>query len=189
MNVVTKESVIKPIRYSKDIKEEVLAKYFANPSSKEQLEKEYNLCSRTIVDWVYIMNKTNGKVKERKSETTHSYNTYSDDLKSQVLKEYINKDSKLSTKEIAEKYGIKTSIIYYWASLYKKTKGNENYDPKKEIEKVGGAKMEVAKTISSLTLEEELRSLKQINIELQSRVNSLQSDNETLKKTILIFAK
>ena len=117
-------------KYSKELKLKIVKRYLKGESASA-LANEYALLKRgphTIRDWVHKY-ETLGEKGFEHSSTNQSY---SKELKQQVISEYLNGVD--SYRGLANKYGIKSHrIVMGWVLKYNKGIEIKDYDPKGDV--------------------------------------------------------
>lgn len=117
-------------KYSKGLKLEIVKRYL-NGESAIYLAEEYKMkpsMRREILKWA----KRYGAQGERGFENKGINNSYSKELKEQIIREY--KEGKESTEELANKYNISTpGIVRKWILKYNEGIEIKDYDPKGDV--------------------------------------------------------
>ena len=117
-------------KYSKELKLEIVKRYLKGESASA-LANEYALLKRgahTIRDWV---NKYES-LGEKSFENSSTNQSYSKELKQQVISEYLNGVD--SYRGLANKYGIKShKIVSQWVLKYNEGIEIKDYDPKGDV--------------------------------------------------------
>ncbi len=118
------------IKYSKGLKLEIVKRYLKG-ESPSALANEYELpasYSNTIAAWA----RRYETLGEKGFEHSSTNQTYSKELKKQVISEYLNGVD--SYRGLANKYGIKShKIVMRWVLKYNEGIEIKDYDPKGDV--------------------------------------------------------
>ena len=117
-------------KYSKEFKLEIIKRYLKGESASA-LANEYELptsYSNTIADWA----RRYETLGEKGFEHSSTNQSYSKELKQQVISEYLNGVD--SYRGLANKYGIKShKIVMRWVLKYNEGIEIKDYDPKGDV--------------------------------------------------------
>ena len=118
------------VKYSKELKLEIVKRYL-NGESSNALANEYELptsYSNEIADWA----RKYETLGEKGFEHSSTNQSYSKELKQQVISEYLNGVD--SYRGLANKYGIKSHrIVMGWVLKYNEGIDIKDYDPKGDV--------------------------------------------------------
>lgn len=118
------------VKYSKELKIEIIKRYLKGESASA-LANEYELptsCSNAIVSWT----RRYETLGEKGFEHSSTNQSYSKELKQQVISEYLNGVD--SYRGLANKYGIKSHrIVMGWVLKYNEGIEIKDYDPKGDV--------------------------------------------------------
>ena len=113
--------------FSKEVKVKACEEYLSGIKSVAQIASELFLNSTSIKTWIRYYQNYGESVFDEKPRNQ----SYSKDLKLQVVKEYLNGEGSLG--DLALKYNITKSIVSKWVKLYNSGKEIKDYDPKGEV--------------------------------------------------------
>lgn len=113
--------------FSKEVKVKACEEYLSGIKSAAQIASELSLHLTSIKTWIRYYQNYGESVFDEKPRNQ----SYSKDLKLQVVKEYLSGEGSLG--DLALKYNITKSIVFKWVKLYNSGKEIKDYDPKGEV--------------------------------------------------------
>ena len=150
-------------KYSVELKLEIIKKYQSGKYSSYDLEREYNISNRRILEWIhkYELHGTKGLIKNQKS-------SYSGDFKKYVV-EYMHANH-LSGIETAEYFNLGNTVLYQWERIYYEEGPDALYEERR------GRKKKMSSKPKKKEMKEETKE------DLIAEVQRLRAENAYLKK-------